>query len=104
MRPVVLPLHNYEKMRIMLEGEKNVTVDRNAWKRREWRLGEDVGWDTWEVASLTYFRCELNALLRGAKAEGYSRLPPPGLLAQWGIDVVGTFMRECVSPAFQVRA
>ncbi|EIE20118.1 hypothetical protein COCSUDRAFT_57844 [Coccomyxa subellipsoidea C-169] len=64
-RPVVLPLHNYEKMRIMLEGEKNVTVDRNAWKRREWRLGEDVGWDTWEVASLTYFRAKW-----GTKPEG----------------------------------
>lgn len=55
-RPVVLPLHNYDRMAAILEAEKNVTVDRNAWKRREWRLGEDVGWDNWETASLQYFR------------------------------------------------
>ncbi|KAK9901229.1 hypothetical protein WJX75_001484 [Coccomyxa subellipsoidea] len=57
-RPVVLPLHNYDRMAAILEAEKNVTVDRNAWKRREWRLGEDVGWDNWETASLQYFRAK----------------------------------------------
>ena len=58
-RPTVLPLHNYDKYREALEAEQNVTFDRNAWKRREWRLGEDVGWDSWEQASLRYFRCAL---------------------------------------------
>ncbi|BDA45364.1 hypothetical protein COCOBI_07-1510 [Coccomyxa sp. Obi] len=57
-RPTVLPLHNYDKYRQALEAEQNVTVDRNAWKRREWRLGEDAGWDNWEQSSLRYFRAK----------------------------------------------
>lgn len=61
-RPTMLPLHNYDKYREALEAEQNVTVDRNAWKRREWRLGEDAGWDSWEQASLRYFRCALAKL------------------------------------------
>jgi hypothetical protein len=56
-RPLALPLHNYARALELLEAEEGLEIDRNAWKRREWRGGEDVGWDLWEMASLYYFRC-----------------------------------------------
>ena len=42
-RPLQLPLQDYDGMRAMLDGEEHVEIDRNAWKRDEWKDGEDVG-------------------------------------------------------------
>jgi hypothetical protein len=55
-RPLVLPVHNHERMREVLEAEKAVDINRNEWKRSHWRLGEDLGWDLWGQNSLHYFR------------------------------------------------
>jgi hypothetical protein len=55
-RPLVLPLHSHERMQELMEAEEKVDIDRNDWKHREWRLGEDLGWDLWGQSSLKYFR------------------------------------------------
>ena len=38
-------------------GEVVDDVNRNAWKVKEWSLGEHVGWELWEMAAREYFRC-----------------------------------------------
>ena len=46
-RPLNLPLGDYAHMkRILEEEERNEKIDRNAWKRDEWRNGEDAGMRT----------------------------------------------------------
>ena len=42
-RPLQLPLQDYNEMREMLDAEEHVEIDRNAWKRDEWKDGEDIG-------------------------------------------------------------
>ena len=42
-RPLQLPLEDYDGMREMLDAEEHVEIDRNAWKRDEWKDGEDIG-------------------------------------------------------------
>ena len=42
-RPLQLPLQDYDGMKEMLDAEEHVEIDRNAWKRDEWKDGEDVG-------------------------------------------------------------
>ena len=42
-RPLQLPLQDYDGMKQMLDAEEHVEIDRNTWKRDEWKDGEDVG-------------------------------------------------------------
>ena len=55
-RTMQLPLHNHKRLVEVLKGEEHADINRNAWKRKEWMVGEDYGWDMWELASLAYFR------------------------------------------------
>ena len=42
-RPLQLPLQDYDRMKAILDAQEHVDIDRNAWKRDEWKDGEDVG-------------------------------------------------------------
>jgi hypothetical protein len=34
-------------------------MNRNAWKTQQWSIGEQVGWELWEMSTRQYFRCVL---------------------------------------------
>ena len=55
-RPLELPLHNHARLKEVLEGEKDVKIDRNAWRRKEWSVSEHAGFDILSNASNEYYR------------------------------------------------
>ena len=62
-RPLQLPLQDYDGMKQMLDAEERVEIDRNAWKRDEWKDGEDVGKHLPCVESSCCLDCRLNPCL-----------------------------------------
>ena len=47
-------------------------MNRNAWKTQEWSIGEQVGWELWEMSTRQYFRWAPVWLL-----PVIARAPPP---------------------------
>ena len=55
-RPLELPLHNRARLVEVLQGEQDVKIDRNAWRRKEWSVSEHAGFDALSNASNEYYR------------------------------------------------
>ena len=57
-QPLELPVDEYDSMeKLLASEERREDINRNAWKVEAWSMGEDFGWNNWEKASLTYFKC-----------------------------------------------
>ncbi|CAL8471124.1 g10666 [Coccomyxa elongata] len=55
-RGLKLPLDDYEATKEILTAEGVTSENRNRWKKQEWSIGEQIGWELWEHTSWHYFR------------------------------------------------
>ncbi|KAK9901254.1 hypothetical protein WJX75_002645 [Coccomyxa subellipsoidea] len=60
-RSLRLPLDNYQATKDMLEADAVTAENRNHWKKQEWSIGEQIGWELWEHTSWHYFRYKWGA-------------------------------------------